>query len=270
MIQSRIHDNDGRTCSAMRLVLRRKLERACLRWLSSLVRRYAVNHVAQPPTFLKRELSRDHVCRPVLSLASIYQAKYSFSNMSVQLTLRESLNGSWILDKTKPYSMKDYLAVMHLDELAILAHEKGEQEQDTIQTIELDQQQLVLYKFSRVNNNLRVQLRLGEEFLEHLKPGERIKKQIATSTSPRELLITSSLDTLNGLATVLDQRQLAEDGAHMQQTLSIRNEQTGETSTTTRFFLPYDETPPHLLLATEEATPSTTTEDIGIDDLNDM
>ncbi|GKY94286.1 hypothetical protein MPSEU_000394400 [Mayamaea pseudoterrestris] len=174
---------------------------------------------------------------------------------------RESLNGSWILDKTKPYSMKDYLAVMHLDELAILAHEKGEQEQDTIQTIELDDKQLTLHKFSRVNNNLCVQLRLGEELVELLKPGERVKKQVATSNGLKDFLIKSSLDTLNGLATVLDQRQLAEDGAFMQQTLSIRNEQTGETSTTTRFFLPYDGIPPHLIADKEmESTMDVTTD----------
>ena len=168
---------------------------------------------------------------------------------------RESLNGSWILDRSKPYSTKEYLAVMHLDELAILAHEKGEQEQDTIQTIELTGQELTLYKFSRVNNNLCLRLQLGQELVEHLKPGDRVKKQVATSNNPASLLIKSSLETLNGLATVLDERQLAEDGTYMQQTLSIRNEQTGEASTTTRFFLPYLETPPHLLVTEDIQEP---------------
>ena len=95
-------------------------------------------------------------------------------------------------------------------------------------------------------------MELGQELVEHLKPGDRVKKQVATSSSPTSLLIKSSLETLNGLATVLDERQLVEDGTYMQQTLSIRNEQTGETSSTTRFFLPYLETPPHLLVTAEE------------------
>lgn len=202
---------------------------------------------------------------------------------------RESLEGSWILDKTKPYSMKDYLSVMHLDELAILAHEKGEQEQDTIQTINFSQEDgavvVTLHKSSRVNNNLCVRLMLGQESVEYLQPGNRMKKQVATATKNMvesdatdedaanlhysELIIQSSLETLHGLATVRDHRRLVGPeecvdqtdtananhnlyGSIMQQTLTIRNETTGETSATNRFFVPYLKVPPHILLLQQE------------------
>lgn len=161
-------------------------------------------------------------------------------------TIRTSLNGSWILDKSQPYSMKEYLSIMHVDELAILAHEKGEEEFDTICTIELNDTHVTLYKLSRVNNNLCVQLRLGEETVELLKPENRPKKQLATSDGPTHLLITSSLKTVNGLATVKDEKHLDEDGSRMVQTLTITNEQSKENSVTTRYFLPYNDIPPHL------------------------
>lgn len=144
--------------------------------------------------------------------------------------------------------MKDYLTVMNVDELAILAQEKGEQEQDTIHTIELTSSHVTIYKHSRVNNNLCVRLQLGQEHIERLRPGDRLKKQLATAVPPAELRIESSLETLNGLATVIDHRELVDGGSCMRQTLSITNEQSGETSTTTRYFLPYNGTPPHLLV----------------------
>ena len=79
--------------------------------------------------------------------------------------------------------MKGYLETMGVTELAVQAHEKGEIENDTFITIELDSQKVKLTKRSRVNNDLIVELKLGKESLEQLPPGDRVKRSLATSNS---------------------------------------------------------------------------------------
>ena len=52
---------------------------------------------------------------------------------------RDSLNGTWMLDKSRgKWSMRGYLETLHVNELVIQAHEKGETETDTYHTITLD------------------------------------------------------------------------------------------------------------------------------------
>jgi hypothetical protein len=139
---------------------------------------------------------------------------------------------------------------MGVTELAIEAHEKGESERDTFHTIELDDTKVKITKRSRVNNDLVVELELGKESLQQLPPpGERVKRSLATSTEPGNLEIRSSLSTMNGLARVVDIKTLTqeEDKSVMVQQLTVTNEQRGTTHTTTRYFNPYTETPPHLV-----------------------
>jgi len=79
---------------------------------------------------------------------------------------RDSLNGCWILDATRGSpSMRQYLETMGVDELAIQANEKGESEQDTYHTIELSGTTIKIIKRSRVNNDLVVELTLGEAMI---------------------------------------------------------------------------------------------------------
>lgn len=162
---------------------------------------------------------------------------------------RDSLNGCWILDKSRePWSMSQYLQVMKVDPLAIEAHERGEKENDTFHTIELDAKRVKIVKRSRVNNDLSVDLELGKEKVERLAPGDREKVMLATSPHPAELVIASKLETFNGKASVTDIKTIhVEDGkTYMKQQLTIINEQTNEHHTTTRYFLPYFDQPPHL------------------------
>jgi hypothetical protein len=170
---------------------------------------------------------------------------------------RESLNGCWILDKTRgAWSMNKYLETMNVDPLAIEAHEKGEKENDTIHTIDLDDKTLKLVKRSRVNSDLVVQLELVKENVELLPPGDRPKKSLALSDNPSHLRIESSLFTVNGMAKVTDVKMLLqeEDKSVMRQELTVVSQQTGRSYTTTRFFVPYLNTPPHLEVI-EEAVP---------------
>lgn len=114
-----------------------------------------------------------------------------------------------------------------------------------------------IVKRSRVNADLVVDVPLGQEQIEYLPPGDREKKILAISdNSGKHLKITSSLHTMNGLALVVDEKQLVQPGedpnaannssSMIQQTLTITNHQTGQSHTTTRYFVPYDKTPPHL------------------------
>jgi hypothetical protein len=164
--------------------------------------------------------------------------------------IRDSLNGTWILDKTRePWSMNEYLRTLNVDPLAIQAHEKGEKEQDTFHTIELDRHKVKIIKRSRVNNDLVVELVLGQEKVELLPPGERPKRSMATSDDLCHLELVSSLLTVNGNAFVTDTKTLLQesDKSVLRQNLTIVNETSGQSHTTTRYFLPYLDLAPHLI-----------------------
>lgn len=161
---------------------------------------------------------------------------------------RETLEGAWILDKNRgSWSMRGYLETLHVSELAIQAHEKGELEHDTIHTISFpgntgNFSSVQIVKRSRVNNDLVVALTLGEEHVELLKPDSRPKKMLATTEDPgRHLLIQSSLLTMNGLAHVTDVKRLVQEGegSVLVQELTIVNAKTQESKTTTRYFKPH-------------------------------
>jgi hypothetical protein len=163
---------------------------------------------------------------------------------------RDSLNGCWILDKTVgDWSMNKYLETMQVDPLAIEAHDKADKENDTFHTIELDSKQVKITKRSRVNNDVVVQLELGKEQTEFLPPGNRPKRTLARSEGPMHLEIQSSLQTMNGKASVSDIKRLKtiNDKTYLVQELSIINEGTQQSCTTTRYFIPYLQTPPHLV-----------------------
>lgn len=67
--------------------------------------------------------------------------------------VRNDLNGSWILDKTRGQpSMRGYLETMGVNDLAIEAHEKGELETDTVHRIEFSANSVRIQKLSRVND----------------------------------------------------------------------------------------------------------------------
>jgi hypothetical protein len=150
--------------------------------------------------------------------------------------------------------MRGYLATLDVTELAIQAHEKGELDHDTYHTIsvDLDQDIIKIVKRSRVNNDLVVELKLGEEHVQYLQPGDRAKKSLATSEDHLQthLTIKSSLLTMNGMAHVTDTKRLIQEdvvegdggGAKrsvLKQELTIVNEATAQSNTTTRYFNPY-------------------------------
>lgn len=162
-----------------------------------------------------------------------------------QSVTRYTLNGSWILDKSRgEWSMRGYLETLNVPELAIQANEKGENELDTVHAIELDDKKVKIAKRSRVNNNLVVELTFGDELIEYLKPDERPKKQLATTEdSGKHLKIVSSLLTVNGMAHVTDIKRLVQEskGSVLVQELIITNPESNKTHTTTRYFNPCEE-----------------------------
>lgn len=160
---------------------------------------------------------------------------------------RTTLAGAWILDKSRGnWSMRGYLETLHVNELAIQAHEKGEQDHDTIHNItfpDMNFDKVRIVKRSRVNNDLVTELVLGEEAVEYLKPDDRPKKSMATSDDPgKHLKIKSSLLTMNGMAHVTDVKQLLQEGNRsiLVQELTIVNEETNQSNTTTRYFIPHE------------------------------
>lgn len=160
--------------------------------------------------------------------------------------IRDSLRGVWILDKSRgEWSMRGYLETLNVPELAIQANEKGENELDTLQTIELTDEKVKITKRSRVNSNLVVELTYGTELIEYLKPDDRPKKQLATTEdSGNHLKIVSSLLTVNGMAHVTDIKQLVHEegkGSVLIQKLTITNPESTKTHTTTRYFNPRNE-----------------------------
>lgn len=159
---------------------------------------------------------------------------------------RSCLSGVWKLDKTRgQWSMRGYLETLKVNELAIQAHEKGESDQDTFHSIDIETSVVKIIKRSRVNNDLVVDLTLGEEKVELLQPGDRPKKSLATSEDPvTHLRIDSSLETMNGMAHVTDIKRLVQEGEKsvLVQELKIVNAKTGDEKATTRYFIPENNT----------------------------
>jgi hypothetical protein len=161
---------------------------------------------------------------------------------------RDSFNGVWMLDKSKEtWSMRGYLETLHVNELAIQAHEKGELDHDTFHTISTDADcsEIKIVKRSRVNNDLVVELTIGEEKVEYLQPGDRPKNSLATTEDSlrTHLKIQSSLLTMNGMAHITDIKRLvqeSDDVTVLVQELTIVNDQTKASKTTTRYFIPFN------------------------------
>jgi len=191
----------------------------------------------------------------------------------VTINHRDSLNGAWILDKNRgDWSMRGYLETLNVPELAIQANEKGDNELDTIHIIEFSTSQeaeeetehkVEIIKRSRVNNDLIVGLILGKENIEHLKPDDRPKIQLATTEDligKTHLQIVSSLLTVNGMAHVTDikniiqEEQIKGKTTVMIQKLTITNPETKKTHTTTRYFNPHKSSSPSSETATTTAT----------------
>lgn len=84
---------------------------------------------------------------------------------------------------------------------------------------------------------------MGEEHCQSL-PGDRVKTTIATSENPgQQVKIVSRMPTMNGVANVVDTKTLQREGnlLVLVQTLTIKNELSGKDHTTTRYFVPHDE-----------------------------
>lgn len=164
---------------------------------------------------------------------------------------RKDMNGSWLLNKGRGNpSLRPFLEAMNVDHLAVEAAEKGEIEHDTTQEILLTDTRYRVHKLSRVND-LVLDLTLGEakdEVLpKHPAAGTRTRRSYATSEGPRHVKIESTLVTVSGTGDVVDIKTLQDETGPddkpltvMQQILTVKNRTTGQTHTTTRYFVPYD------------------------------
>jgi hypothetical protein len=153
-----------------------------------------------------------------------------------------TMNGTWRLDKLrgKP-TMRGYLETMGVPELAIEAHEKGEEDHETLHTIDFSDTHFKIKKQSRVTD-MGLDLILGEERSLNL-PGDRVKTTIATTENPgQQVKIVSRMPTMNGMANVVDTKTLQREGnlLVLVQTLTIKNELSGMEHTTTRYFVPHE------------------------------
>lgn len=108
-------------------------------------------------------------------------------------SIRASLNGTWILDRSRGSpSVRGFLETMGVSDLAIEANEKGEKEHDTIHEILLSEKEYKIKKLSRVND-LELALTLGEEDVQCLLPGERMKRTLASSDNDGHVRVESRL-----------------------------------------------------------------------------
>lgn len=134
---------------------------------------------------------------------------------------RDSLNGSWKLDKSREgWSMRTYLSVMEVDPLAIEAHDRAELEADTVHTIAVvPHRSYRIVKRSRVNNDLVTELPLDgtneatSTVRKVLAPGNRLQTSRATSNDggKTHISILSTIETVNGTAVIIDTKELLQE-----------------------------------------------------------
>ena len=148
------------------------------------------------------------------------------------------------MDKTRGEpSMRRYLETMGVSELAIVAHEKGEAEVDTMNIITINETKFQIKKTSRVND-LEEEYDIGIETNTKLTPGGKEKWTLVQSDSPAHVCVTTKMPTMNGLAEVTDIKKLVilEDVGFpmMMQSLSITNKDTEKTNLTERYYIPVE------------------------------
>lgn len=171
----------------------------------------------------------------------------SYNDDSEMKLVRDSLNGKWVLDRNRGHpSVRGFLETMGVSELAIEANEKGDAEHDTIHEINLTATDFKIKKLSRVNDMV-LEVTLGVEHLEPLIPDDRIKRTLAMSEHLGHVRVESTMPTMNGVAKVIDVKNLvqetAADGTPRSvyvQELTILNESTQKSNNTTRYFLPFE------------------------------
>jgi len=156
--------------------------------------------------------------------------------------VRENLNGGWKLDKNRGEpSMRGYLETMGVSELAIVAHEKGEAEVDTINVIQMRDGKYKIKKTSRVNN-MEEEFEIGKETKTKLTPGDKEKMTLVQSEGPAQVCVKTIMPTMNGLAEVSDIKELVniDNSTFMKQSLTITNKDTNRSYVTERFYIPID------------------------------
>lgn len=168
-------------------------------------------------------------------------------NDTTMTQVRDSLNGKWVLDRHRGQpSVRGFLETMGVSATAIEANEKGDADHDTIHDITLSSTSFKIKKLSRVNDMI-LDVNLNEEQVKPMLPGDRIKKTLATSEHLGHVLIKSTMPTMNGVASVTDEKNLlqetAPDGSLRSiyvQKLNIVNESTKATNETIRYFVPFE------------------------------
>lgn len=185
-------------------------------------------------------------------------------------TIRDTLNGIWLLDKSLSSSMRGYFEIMSISEEIIHRHLQIEANKTAVNDITLthDGYRLKHFLLESTDEAQVFSLPLNsEETISISRPKEkndRKKTTLMRSTLGLDTVkVTCSIDTIHGFkALVTDKKSLIkvqtynhsvrkeeskpactwlpEESTLMKHELRVFNESTGENHTTTRYFLPFD------------------------------
>lgn len=159
------------------------------------------------------------------------------------ILIRPSIDGTWRVDSTRGDSMGGFLRVMDCSDMAIEAMFKAEIEMPTVHRYTISTSHYTVTKRSRLNN-FTESFPIGKRTINNININKDDVKEKATIVSvctPKFVHIVSKLSTSNGVAEVVDKKQLSEDGTHLLQELQIRNLKTNAVNTTTRYWVPHEE-----------------------------
>lgn len=157
-----------------------------------------------------------------------------------------SLNGTWILDKSRGQPMmRGHLEAMGVDKALVDEQDKIDQTYDVVHEIHLTPTTLTVMKYNPRSGKMEMatDVMLGMVKAEAMRGGgEHSKTTLARSHDMSHIRVEVRLPTSGTSAiNLLDMRSMeqSEYGPVMVQTLSTHDEQSGKHYTTTRYFLPY-------------------------------
>jgi len=146
------------------------------------------------------------------------------------------LSGSWVLDKARSESMKPYLELMGLSDMAVEAWTKAEKETVTFKAIDLSGTHCRLTKRDRVQNTTETYC-LGQEVLSDSKVEGQKKRVLVTSQHASHLEIKSHLPLKNGsMCSLTDTHRVMDAGITMHQELVAVNMKTKQQATINRYY----------------------------------
>ncbi|CAM9108057.1 unnamed protein product [Ascophyllum nodosum] len=154
-----------------------------------------------------------------------------------------SIVGAWVLETSRSDTMEGYLRCMLVADLAIEAQMKAEQDHESRNVIAMEGLKFVIHKRTKINHFTEI-FELNKEKITQGRSGAK-RCTVAFRNEGRldELVITTTMPTVQGQMHLVETRRLLDKGHTHSQELHLSNLTTGGMNVTRRTWIRVPVTP---------------------------